>query len=51
MRSRKKVDWAIDILGLAGISLQKTEEFIRGGQRQSGTWGAIVKRPESLSDG
>ena len=48
---KKKVDWAIDILGLEEYRYRKPKN-LSGGQRQRvALWKSDCKRPESLSDG
>ncbi len=48
---KKKVDWAIDILGLSEYRYRKPKN-LSGGQRQRVAFGrAIVKDQKALSDG
>ena len=48
---KKKVDWAIDILGLQEFRYRKPKN-LSGGQRQRVALGrAIVKNQEGISDG
>ena len=48
---KKKVDWAIDILGLQEFRYRKPKN-LSGGQRQRGcTWSCHRKKSESIPDG
>lgn len=48
---KKKVDWAIDILGLQEFQLQKTEESFWWTETEGCTWSCHRKKSESIPDG